>query len=46
MINAKLQLKRKDGRVINVIENARAVVDERNRVVYYEGTLTVSELSV
>ena len=34
-----LELKRKDGSVVRVRENARAVRDDRNRVLYYEGTL-------
>lgn len=38
---AELQLKRKDGRTIRVIENGRAIRDERKRLVYYEGTLTL-----
>ena len=41
LVNAELLLKRKDGRVIRVIENARAIQDERKRLVYYEGTLTL-----
>jgi PAS domain S-box-containing protein len=40
LVGAELLLKRKDGRVIRVIENARAIQDERKRLVYYEGTLT------
>ncbi|MEW6239955.1 MAG: GAF domain-containing protein [Chloroflexota bacterium] len=38
--NAELLLRRKDGREIVVLDNARAVRDENGRVVYYEGTLT------
>jgi len=38
--NAELVLKRKDGHKIVVLENSRAVRDEQNRVLYYEGTLT------
>jgi PAS domain S-box-containing protein len=40
LVGAELLLKRKDGRVIRVIENARAIQDERKRLIYYEGTLT------
>lgn len=40
LVGAELFLKRKDGRVIRVIENARAIQDERKRIIYYEGTLT------
>ncbi|HLH00614.1 MAG TPA: PAS domain S-box protein [Bryobacteraceae bacterium] len=39
LVNVTLELKRKDGHVIRVIENARAVRDDRQRVLYYEGTL-------
>jgi PAS domain S-box-containing protein len=42
LVDAELSLKRKDGQVIKVIENARAIRDDRKRVVYYEGTLTRS----
>ncbi len=38
--NAELTLKRKDGTVIKVLENARAVRDETGSIRYYEGTLT------
>jgi PAS domain S-box-containing protein len=38
--NAELVLKRKDGRQVIVLENARAVHDEQGKVLYYEGTLT------
>ncbi len=41
LVEVELQLRRKDGRVIKVIENARTVRDERTRVLYYEGTLTL-----
>jgi PAS domain S-box-containing protein len=41
LVGAKLLLKRKDGRIIRVIENARAVHDERKRLIYYEGTLAL-----
>jgi PAS domain S-box-containing protein len=37
--NIELVLKRKDGDHVIVLENARAVRDEQNRVLYYEGTL-------
>jgi PAS domain S-box-containing protein len=42
LVNSELLLKRKDGSVIRVIENARAIQDERKRLIYYEGTLTLS----
>jgi PAS domain S-box-containing protein len=42
LVGAELLLKRKDGRVIRVIEHARAIQDERKRLVYYEGTLTLA----
>jgi hypothetical protein len=38
----ELLLKRKDGEIIRVVENARIVQDERRRVIYYEGTLSLS----
>ncbi|MBZ5610411.1 MAG: PAS domain S-box protein [Acidobacteriia bacterium] len=41
LVDVELLLKRKDGRIIRVIENARAVRDERTQVIYYEGTLTL-----
>lgn len=41
LVGAPLKLKRKDGSVIQVVENARAIHDDRQRVVYYEGTLTL-----
>jgi len=37
--NFEFQLKRIDGRVIWVQDNARAVLDSRGRVVHYEGSL-------
>jgi PAS domain S-box-containing protein len=40
LVGAELLLKRKDGRVIRVIEHARAIQDERKKLIYYEGTLT------
>ncbi len=39
-IHTELLLRRKDGREIAVLDNARAVRDEAGRVAYYEGTLT------
>jgi PAS domain S-box-containing protein len=42
LVDAELLLKRKDGHVIRVIENSRIVRDERKRVSYYEGTLTLA----
>jgi len=41
LVEVPLELKCKDGRNIQVIENARAVCDERQRVLYYEGTLSL-----
>jgi PAS domain S-box-containing protein len=38
--NVEYQLRRRDGIVITVHENARVVRDEEGRVLYYEGTLT------
>jgi PAS domain S-box-containing protein len=40
--DAPLRLRRKDGKIITVLENARAVRDERTNVLYYEGTLSLS----
>ena len=42
LVDVELFLKRKDGGIIRVIENARTVLDERKRVIYYEGTLSLS----
>jgi PAS domain S-box-containing protein len=41
LIEVRLELRRKDGQNIQVIENARAVRDEHRRVLYYEGTLSL-----
>lgn len=41
LVEVRLELKRKDGQKIHVIENARAVRDDRQRVLYYEGTLSL-----
>jgi PAS domain S-box-containing protein len=38
--NVELVLKRKDGRLITVLENSRVVRGESGRIEYYEGTLT------
>lgn len=38
--NAEYELRRRDGRIITVLENARVVRDENGAVLYYEGTLT------
>ncbi|MEE9248189.1 MAG: PAS domain S-box protein [Dehalococcoidia bacterium] len=38
--NFELKLKRKDGQQVIVLENARAVCDEADRVLYIEGTAT------
>jgi len=41
LVEVRLELKRKDGQSIQVIENARAVRDDRQGVLYYEGTLSL-----
>ena len=38
--NAEYELRRRDGKIITVLENARVVRDENGVVIYYEGTLT------
>ena len=38
--NCELKLRTKDGRLITVLENARAVRDPAGVIAYYEGTLT------
>lgn len=38
--HAELELKRKDGTIITVLDNARPVFDGHGRVTYYLGTLT------
>jgi len=38
--NAEYELRRRDGRIITVLENARVVRDETGAVLYHEGTLT------
>ncbi len=38
--NAEYELRRRDGRIITVLENARVVRDESGAVLYHEGTLT------
>jgi hypothetical protein len=38
--NVELELKRKDGHVITVLESARAKRDSQGNVLYFEGTLT------
>ncbi len=38
--NVEYQLRRVDGRIITVRENARTVRDDDGRILYYEGTLT------
>jgi PAS domain S-box-containing protein len=40
LTNQELKLKRKDGTILRVLENSRAVRDERKKVLYFEGTLT------
>lgn len=38
--NVEYELRRRDGRIITVLENARVARDENGAVLYYEGTLT------
>jgi two-component system, cell cycle sensor histidine kinase and response regulator CckA len=38
--NVEYELRRRDGAIITVLENARVVKDENGIVLYYEGTLT------
>jgi PAS domain S-box-containing protein len=38
--NVEYELRRRDGQIITVLENARVVRDETGAVLYYEGTLT------
>ena len=38
--NVEYELRRRDGQIITVLENARVVRDENGGVLYYEGTLT------
>ncbi len=38
--NVEYELRRRDGGLITVLENAHAVRDETGKVLYYEGTLT------
>ena len=40
LYNTELDLKRKDGSRVTVLENTRVVRDEGGRMLYYEGTLT------
>lgn len=40
LVNAELHLRRRDGSIICVLENARAVCDDSGAVVCYQGTLT------
>jgi PAS domain S-box-containing protein len=39
VVNAELTLKRKNGRVLTVLENARTLHDENGKVIGYEGVL-------
>ena len=39
VVNTEISLKRKNGRVITVLENSRTVVDEDGKVIGYEGVL-------
>lgn len=38
--NVEYELRRRDGQIITVLENARVVRDENGAVLYYEGTMT------
>jgi PAS domain S-box-containing protein len=38
--NVEFRLRRKDGREITVLENARAIIDEKGQISHYEGVLT------
>ena len=40
LVNAELQLRRRDGSILHVLENARAVRDDSGSVICYQGTLT------
>ncbi len=43
--NAEFKLKRKDGRIIDILENARVVRSRLGDILYYEGTITdITEL--
>jgi PAS domain S-box-containing protein len=43
--NAEFKLRRKDGQIIDVLENARAVQSRLGDILYYEGTITdITEL--
>ena len=39
VVNTEISLKRKNGRIITVLENARTAVDEDGKVIGYEGVL-------
>jgi PAS domain S-box-containing protein len=39
VVNAELTLKRKNGRILTVLENARTLIDENGKVIGYEGVL-------
>lgn len=38
--NVEYEIRRRDGRIITILENARAVRDETGTVLYYEGTMS------
>ena len=38
--NVEIELKRRDGKLITVIENSHTVKDSKGRIILYEGTLT------
>jgi PAS domain S-box-containing protein len=40
LVNVEFDLKRKDGKIITVLENARNIRDENGKIMYYEGLLT------
>jgi PAS domain S-box-containing protein len=47
MMNAELTLKRKDGKCINVLENARVVRNKYGEVLFFEGTIRdITELKL
>jgi PAS domain S-box-containing protein len=39
VVNQELRLKRKDGRIITVLENARTLIDKEGKIAGYEGIL-------
>lgn len=39
VVNVEINLKRKNGRIITVLENARTIVDKEGKIIGYEGVL-------